>query len=55
MEPYKIDESRNRSNGGTGIGLAFVKAIMTNYGKDYGLINKENGVEFYFDLELKIK
>ena len=52
---YKIDESRNRSNGGTGIGLAFVKAIMTNYGKDYGLINKENGVEFYFDLELKIK
>ena len=24
---YKIDESRNRSNGGTGIGLAFVKAI----------------------------
>lgn len=43
---YKIDESRNRSNGGTGIGLAFVKAIMTNYGKDYGLINKENGVEF---------
>ena len=48
---YKIDESRNRSNGGTGIGLAFVKAIMTNY----GLINKENGVEFYFDLELKIK
>ena len=52
---YKIDESRNRSNGGTGIGLAFVKAIMTNYRKDYGLINKENGVEFYFDLELKIK
>lgn len=52
---YKIDESRNRNNGGTGIGLAFVKAIMTNYGKDYGLINKENGVEFYFDLELKIK
>ena len=52
---YKIDESRNRSNGGPGIGLAFVKAIMTNYGKDYGLINKENGVEFYFDLELKIK
>ena len=52
---YKIDESRNRSNGGTGIGLAFVKAIMTNYGKDYGLINKEKGVEFYFDLELKIK
>ena len=51
---YKIDESRNRTDGGTGIGLAFVKAIMTNYGKDYGLVNKDNGVEFYFDLNLKI-
>lgn len=51
---YKIDESRNRKEGGTGIGLAFVKAVMKNYNKDYGVINKENGVEFYFDLELKI-
>lgn len=51
---YKIDSSRNRNDGGTGIGLAFVKAIMTNYGKDFGLVNKENGVEFYFDLELKM-
>ena len=52
---YKIDASRNRKDGGTGIGLAFVKAIMSNYGANsYGVINKENGVEFYFDLELKI-
>ena len=50
---YKIDQSRNREDGGTGIGLSFVKAIMTNYGNDYGVINKENGVEFYFDLNLK--
>lgn len=52
---YKTDVSRNRNDGGTGIGLAFVKAIMTNYGNDYGIINRENGVEFYFDLELKIE
>lgn len=32
---YKVDESRNRSQGGTGIGLAFVKAIMTNYNMKY--------------------
>ncbi len=51
---YKVDESRNRADGGTGIGLSFVKAIMTNYKNDYGVINKENGVEFYFDLDLKI-
>ena len=30
---YKVDESRNRTDGGTGIGLSFVKAIMNNYGK----------------------
>ena len=47
---YKADESRNREDGGTGIGLSLVKAIMNNYKKDYGVINKGNGVEFYFEL-----
>lgn len=47
---YKVDESRNRSQGGTGIGLAFVKAIMTNYNMKYGVINCEKGIEFYFEL-----
>ena len=47
---YKADESRNREDGGTGIGLALVKAIMNNYGNDFGVVNKENGVEFYFEV-----
>ena len=51
---YKADASRNRDDGGTGIGLSLVKAIMNNYQKDYGVVNKEKGVEFYFDLELVI-
>lgn len=50
---YKVDESRNREDGGTGIGLSFVKAIMNNYGNNYGVVNKEDGVEFYFELDLK--
>lgn len=51
---YKIDESRNRDKGGTGIGLSLVKAIMNNYGNDYGVKNVAGGVEFYFDLDLEI-
>ena len=48
---YKVDTSRNREDGGTGIGLSLVKAIMNNYGNSYGVINKDNGVEFYFELD----
>ncbi|MBR2787159.1 MAG: HAMP domain-containing protein [Clostridia bacterium] len=48
---YKIDSSRNREKGGTGIGLAFVKAIMNNYKNAYGATNKPNGVEFFFELD----
>ena len=49
---YKIDNSRNRESGGTGIGLSFVRAIMNNYKNKYGVVNKEDGVEFYFELDL---
>ena len=52
---YKVDESRNREDGGTGIGLSLVKAIMNNYGNDYGVENRENGVEFYFELDKEKK
>lgn len=49
---YKVDSSRNRANGGTGIGLSLVKAIMNNYNNDFGVENKDTGVEFYFDLDI---
>lgn len=52
---YKVDSSRNRENGGTGIGLALVKAIMINMGNKYGVENKEDGVEFYFELDLDMQ
>ena len=48
---YKVDSARTRAKGGTGIGLALVKAIMTKYNSAYGVRNKKNGVEFYFDIQ----
>lgn len=48
---YKVDTSRNRTNGGTGIGLSLVKAIMNRYKSKYGVSNKIDGVEFYFEIE----
>lgn len=48
---YKADTSRNRENGGHGIGLSIVKAIMNNYENDYGVKNVIGGVEFYFEVD----
>lgn len=50
---YKVDSSRNRLEGGTGIGLALVKAIMNNYHNKYGVKNYQDGVEFYCDINTK--
>lgn len=47
---YKVDSSRNREKGGTGIGLSLVKAIMNKYNNSYGVVNKKDGVEFYFEI-----
>ena len=47
---YKMDKSRNRDDGSTGLGLALVKAIMNNYGNEFGVRNVGNGVEFYCDI-----
>ena len=47
---YKVDKARTRSYGGSGIGLSIVKAVMNQHGKDYGVRNIDEGVEFWFEL-----
>ncbi|MBQ9828297.1 MAG: HAMP domain-containing histidine kinase, partial [Lachnospiraceae bacterium] len=48
---YKVDKARTREYGGSGVGLSIVKAAMDNMGQKYGVINRENGVEFWFELD----
>ncbi|MBQ8804606.1 MAG: HAMP domain-containing protein [Tyzzerella sp.] len=50
---YKVDKAHTREYGGNGIGLSIVKAIMESFQKEYGVINYENGVAFWFELDLK--
>ena len=50
---YKVDKARTREYGGSGVGLSIVKAIMEGMHQKYGVINYDNGVEFYFELETK--
>ncbi len=45
---YKVDKARTREYGGSGVGLSIVKAIMESLHQDYGVINYDNGVEFWF-------
>ncbi|WP_455718584.1 ATP-binding protein [Anaerosporobacter sp.] len=51
---YKVDKARTREYGGNGIGLSIVKAIMISHNRECGVINHENGVEFWFELDTKI-
>ncbi len=48
---YKVDKARSREYVGNGIGLSIVKAIMDRHGQKCGVINHDNGVEFWFELE----
>ena len=48
---YKVDKARTREYGGSGVGLSIVKAIQDSIGRAYGVINYDNGVEFYFELD----
>jgi signal transduction histidine kinase len=49
---YKVDKARTRAYGGTGLGLSIVRAIQELHHNGYGAVNQEEGVEFWFDVDL---
>ncbi|MBD5518236.1 MAG: HAMP domain-containing protein [Lachnospiraceae bacterium] len=49
---YKVDKARTREYGGSGVGLSIVKAIMESMNQEYGVINYDNGVQFWFELDM---
>lgn len=50
---YKVDKAHTREYGGNGIGLSIVKAIMESFHQEYGVQNYDNGVAFWFELDMR--
>lgn len=48
---YRADKAMSRSQGHFGLGLAIVAAIQKMHGRDYGVTNHEDGVEFWFEVK----
>ncbi|GIM28656.1 two-component sensor histidine kinase [Clostridium polyendosporum] len=50
LQFYRIDKSRSRAEGSSGLGLAIVRQILTLHKSNFGVKNTENGLMFFFDL-----
>lgn len=51
---YKVDKARTREYGGSGIGLSIVRAVMNAHGTECGVVNHDDGVEFWFELDTEL-
>lgn len=50
---FKVDKAHTRSYGGSGLGLSIVKAIADAHHQICGVCNVEDGVDFWFSLDVK--
>ncbi len=48
---YRADKSHSRKEGHFGLGLSIVATLQELHSQKYGVRNKENGVEFWFDVK----
>lgn len=47
---YRVDQSRNKELGGSGLGLYIVKQILEKHGSTFGIENSESGVNAWFEI-----
>ena len=47
---YRVEQSRNRQTGGSGLGLYIVRTALEQHGAGYGGENTTDGVRFFFSL-----
>lgn len=48
---YRVDPSRSKESGGSGLGLSIVREILVQHGVGFGIKNIEGGVSFYFEMK----
>ena len=48
---YRADKSHSRQEGRFGLGLSIVASIQELHNQKYGVRNRDNGVEFFFDIK----
>lgn len=48
---YRVEQSRNRQMGGSGLGLYIVKMALDRHGAEYGIENSAEGVKVYFRIQ----
>jgi len=56
FEPfYRVEKSRSKETGGSGLGLFIIKTILDSHNSIYSIRNTDDGVEFSFTLQLDTK
>ncbi len=48
---YRVDPSRSKESGGSGLGLSIVREILVQHDVAFGIENRPKGVLFYFEIK----